>query len=337
VPGGRHTAFRDEETTEQWVNYFKSVTCLIDDNADIVHFQDVFLWKYFVMLLPDANHHTFIRHSFTRMLSKEKEYVENNPEFQHLFFQEREKFIHLVAVEEEYLSKSKSLITASPSHAQYLIEQKVPSEKIKIVQSYSDKLPAIYNEYTSLTALLPVSTEASDFMFFFFGRKDLQKGYTRLLQSKIQIEYNTQFSLYHDKSKHKKFYEIEYNNTAGYGIRFAVFPAIYETRGMVLQESMASGMIPIVQKGVSGLEEQIEHMHTGIVLDFENDNWNDIVTSIPPHVLKTIASNAVQDIMAKSSKNDFVTLLAKQIQIIGNTPLRKHNPEVAFIDCDSVV
>lgn len=60
-------------------------------------------------------------------------------------------------------------------------------------------------------------------------------------------------------------------------IPFALFPHLWESNGLTVQEALAMGKIVFVQEGSGGCEEHIDHGETGFIVDFKNNHWEDII------------------------------------------------------------
>lgn len=139
------------------------------------------------------------------------------------------------------------------------------ADKIKIVPIYSSKLPAFIERKH-----IP---NFDSYNVCFIGRLDFQKGYWRLYQQTEKYNIiipNKKFAIWDvnipaEENWHQRQWADYIEDCA-----FCLFPAIYETRGLVIQESMALGMIPIVENNPYGLAEQVEDKVTGFLVDFCN-------------------------------------------------------------------
>lgn len=137
------------------------------------------------------------------------------------------------------------------------------TNKIKIVPIYSSKLPAfIKRQHTP---------NFDSYNVCYIGRLDFQKGYWRLYQQTEKYNIiipNKKFAIWNNNiSAEKNWHKRQWANYIE-DCAFCLFPAIYETRGLVIQEVMALGMIPIVENNPYGLAEQVEDKVTGFLVDF---------------------------------------------------------------------
>lgn len=111
------------------------------------------------------------------------------------------------------------------------------------------------------------------------GRLDFQKGMHLISQSKrwdIHVigknelnnnEYCINNIIRYPAQPFETYkYIINYFN-------FGLFPSIWESNGYTVQECLAMGKIPVVQKGSGGNEKHLKHGINSVILDLEHVCW----------------------------------------------------------------
>lgn len=101
----------------------------------------------------------------------------------------------------------------------------------------------------------------------YVGRTDHQKGFHRIKSNKFYVRQLTpEFTLWDNGPKEKliKDWHLLLDDEM-----FILLPALYETRGLIIQEAKALGLIPLVQNNNFGLAEQTTHGVDGFLVDFD--------------------------------------------------------------------
>ena len=97
-------------------------------------------------------------------------------------------------------------------------------------------------------------------------------------------------------------------------IPFAIFPHLWESNGLTVQEAMTMGKIVVVQKGSGGCEEHVKDGYNGFSFDFgNNEDWEIFLRKISLDFdLKNISYNARNSIK-KDGYEKSIENLAKTI------------------------
>jgi len=310
APNGKMNNLRDSNISDEWKENFMTMCSELSSATNIFHFQDVFTWNFLTNKFPKAYHHVFIRHFYTEMLSFEKDYASKVPNTSVLYENDYKKFVHLTQIEKDYMNNATTIAVASPSLKHRLKSIFKVNPSVYLVESFSTKIPKI--------APSPRPNVAKDINYMFLGRMDFQKGYSRILHLKdsLNIEIQTSASLFHQRPN-AQFTDINFTNIKNEStINIAMFPAIYETRGMVLQECMAAGMLPVVQYNIPGLVEQIDHNRTGILVDFDDD-WTKVIDKIVPEEMVKMCIDARNSIIKKAPEHVFRNSITDHLNKLG--------------------
>jgi hypothetical protein len=111
----------------------------------------------------------------------------------------------------------------------------------------------------------------------YVGRTDYQKGFHRIKTNQFIVRHLTpKYTLWEDGPKENL---IKNWHTLLEDEMFILLPALYETRGLIIQEARALGLIPLVQNNSFGLAEQTTHGVDGFLVDF-NESVDDILKTI---------------------------------------------------------
>jgi glycosyltransferase involved in cell wall biosynthesis len=97
-------------------------------------------------------------------------------------------------------------------------------------------------------------------------------------------------------------------------IPFAIFPHLWESNGLTVQEALVMGKVAIVQSGSGGCESFIKDKENGFLYDFKSESsWEDFLTSIADNYdLEQISRRARLTIDPGGYKNS-IKLLAKEL------------------------
>jgi glycosyltransferase involved in cell wall biosynthesis len=186
-------------------------------------------------------------------------------------------YIHYLDLECQFIEISDTFITDSPNSAAAITEMHPEIELAGIGLEYVN--PSKY-------LAVPVSKER-DAAVYTVGRMDYQKG----LQN---IKASTQYEVIvigapelhtistHDSSfNYKGQLPFEKYAPLVADCNFGLFPSIWESNGYTVQECLAMGKIPIVQKGSGGNERLVRHMENGLIIDFKTEHWADWINDLP--------------------------------------------------------
>ena len=174
-------------------------------------------------------------------------------------------FNTILSLQDKMVQESDYLLAGSENCKENLLFY-YPKANINIVPIFSSK-----NKHISSINYKPKFNSNN---VVIIGRTDVQKGFFRLKQ-KIQkyniIQTTSNYNLFTASDNLKENWnKIKWYDNVGDSL-FALFPAIYETRGLVLQEAMCLGLIPIVEKKSYGYAEQIDHGINGFLVDFDEN------------------------------------------------------------------
>lgn len=256
--------FKSADINPQGVQFVKS--CMPNDTELIFNFQDVYFWKYLKQLYLPEQLIVFTRIFINELLSSIREYNGSSSSCAATtaFYQ------HLQHDELDYINSCRTIVCAAPSVSAILqYKYGVTANRIKVINSFSSKIPELLS--------MPIESEHDASKILIAGRSDFQKGGFRLARDTYPfdiISHTHGFKLF-NPSPQMNWETI--TNRSWYfehaRIPFMAFPAIYETRGMVLQECMALGKIPLVSTDSPGLIEQIIPNCTGFIIDFDAHDW----------------------------------------------------------------
>lgn len=254
--------FKSGGINTQCMQFVKS--CMPPDTDFIFNFQDVYFWKYLRCLYSPDRIVVFTRIFINELLSAINEYNNSSCEATTAFYK------HLRCDELDYINSCRAIVCAAPSVSEILqYKYGVDPDRIKVIKSFSSKIPTLLN--------MPVNAVPDTNKILIAGRNDFQKGGFRLAGDTAPFEivsHTHGFELFTPAPDLNWETVINRSWYLGHAhIPFMAFPAIYETRGMVLQECMALGKIPLVSLESPGLIEQIIPNCTGFIVDFDSSNW----------------------------------------------------------------
>lgn len=206
--------------------------------------------------------------------------------------------------EELFINISDRLITDSPNSQNAVME--MYKKKTPICLQFIN--PTKYNS-------LPLPTNKK--LVYNIGRRDYQKGlhfikspkkYNVISIGKFEVSEKEYISTNIERIKCSNFENyINIIKTAYFGI----FPSIWESNGYAVQECLAMGKIPIVQKN-SGGNEYLCNKDNSIIIDFKKGNaeWEQIIESVD--LLENMAECARLSVTYKMYK-DSLDLFGEQI------------------------
>lgn len=94
----------------------------------------------------------------------------------------------------------------------------------------------------------------------------------------------------------KEFLPIEKWYPLVQHIPISLNPCLYETNGFAVQEALMMGKITVVNKNSGGNLLHIVDKENGFVIDFENDDYEQLLESLSINELKRISDNALNTI-----------------------------------------
>lgn len=306
VPNGRVSDFNNDPFRQDLLDFMTNVRQRYGHIDNVLYFQDWHLQRYLECFSNGAKVHYFIRFFANDMLQVINTTVAaQHPDKQHEVESQNQHWKYIKPVEIDRIISSDKIIVATDT-VKHAIKRfcDVDQEKIITIKSYSDKIPTIRdnnscNNYNTIKVIAP-------------GRNDLQKGLWKLCNSKkVPVIFDRPgLSIWGNRQKLTD--EIEKENTNWFDnhtdVAYVVFPAVYETRGLIVQEAMANGRIVFVNSHSPGLCEQIQHGVTGFIIDFDGD-WEDqiinIVHNYGVNKLNQISLNARQHILQEFYNNNF--------------------------------
>jgi glycosyltransferase involved in cell wall biosynthesis len=306
VPNGRVSDFNNMEFNQDLLDFMLTVRDRYGKIDNVLYFQDWHLQRYLGSFSAGARMHYFIRLFVNDMLKVLNHNVAKNyPEKIDQVIVQNEHWKYVKLIEEQRIRESDQIIVATDTVKDVLVSlYRLDQEKITTINSYSDKIPHIrdnnaFNQYNNMKVIAP-------------GRNDLQKGLWRLKNSQtIQVVFDRpNLNLWGNRKNLTN--EIEKENTNWFDeytdIPYVVFPAVYETRGLLVQEAMANGRIVFVSSDSPGLCEQVQHGITGFVINFDQD-WEsqiiNIVREYGVNKLNQISITARKHILQEFYNNNF--------------------------------
>ena len=159
---------------------------------------------------------------------------------------------------------------------------------------------------------------------YYIGRTDWQKGLQRIKKPSlfslfiIGGQILTKGGLSHlSNAKHLGWMKANEYIPIIESIPFTIFPHLWESNGLTVQEAMTMGKIVIVQKGSGGLEEHIQHGYNGFIFDFGiQQDWEIFLKKLALDFdLRYISSNARNTIKKngyEKSINDLVKIISSK-------------------------
>lgn len=306
VPNGRVSDFNNLEFNQDLMDFMLAVRTRYGKIDNVLYFQDWHLQRYLGSFSEGAKVHYFIRLFVNDMLRVlNSEVVKNYPEKQHQVASQNEHWQYVKLIEEQRIKESDQIIVATDTVKDSLVSlYNLEQEKIVTINSYSDKIPYIrdnnsFNQYNNIKVIAP-------------GRNDLQKGLWKLENAdRIPVVFDRpNLNLWGNRDSLTT--EIEKQNTNWFeeytDIPYVVFPAAYETRGLLVQEAMANGRIVFVSSSSPGLCEQVQHGITGFVVNFDQDWQSQIIRIVHEYgvnKLNQISIAARKHILQEFYSNNF--------------------------------
>ena len=156
---------------------------------------------------------------------------------------------------------------------------------------------------------------------YYIGRTDWQKGLQRIKNPSffkfliIGGQILTKGGVSHlSNAKHLGWMKFDQYVPMIEKIPFALFPHLWESNGLTVQEAMTMGKIVIVQEGSGGLEESVQNGFNGFTFDFGiKQDWENFLKKLAVDFdLRYISSNARKTIK-KSGYEESLKDLAKII------------------------
>lgn len=262
-----------------------------------------FLEKFFPFQLveSDAEKIYFVRSCASKLLSVMYKFNDNTEVAKRAI----EHYERLAAHEKKLLTSSNKYLTTSINSVNSVYE--MYGIKCDLCLEYIN--PTKYNEVEYGNDIKTV---------FNIGRRDYQKGLQFIKQPKLDFI-----------SIGKK--EVGQDNCVVNGIRlldvldfydykhiikdcvYGVYPSIWESNGYAVQECLAMGKIPIVQRGSGGNERNLTPENS-FVIDFNmgKTDWEEIINNNYGYkIMQENARNSITFEMYKNSFEKFIEIITK--------------------------
>jgi glycosyltransferase involved in cell wall biosynthesis len=169
----------------------------------------------------------------------------------------------MLKYERAMMEESDYILCGSPGIKKDIHRHYNNGDKVRVVPIYSS-----YLEKMSKVKKRVANPFSQDVLYV--GRTDHQKGYWRIKSKRFNVRHLTSdFKLWESGPNEKLTNDWYMKIKDEMHEMFILLPAIYETRGLIVQEAMALGLIPLVQNNEFGLAEQIENGVNGFLVDFD--------------------------------------------------------------------
>ena len=185
-------------------------------------------------------------------------------------------------------------------------------ESQRAVKEHYDIDADIVLEYVNPKKYLEVSIPDFSKSAYYVGRFDKQKRFNLIKQrqdwnivgiGKHELD-DTQYSA-------MKTYGVlpfeKYKNYIEKSV-FGLYPAIWESNGYGVQECLAMGKIPIIQKG-SGGHERLCNNENSICIDYENDKWYEKALDEYSYNMHEAAKSTLTQEMHQKSLEKFIEIM----------------------------
>lgn len=301
LPNGRVSDLNCLPYDQKLQDFMTEVRSRYGKIDNVFFFQDWHMQRYLKPFIEGAKVHYFVRLLINNMLDSNEKCLQRHPHKKEEVDEQKEYWKYVKDVELKRIDEAEKVICASSTVIDFLMDRYGVDEKFVVIGSYSDKIPQLpdltsHNDYSLKQLVAP-------------GRNDLQKGIWRLGDShhfEVFVERDN-LKLWGNRTAlgnvlkedsrpwYERFKEIP----------FVLFPAIYETRGLLVQEAMACGKIVFVAKDSPALCEQVEHGVNGFIVDFDTDWEQQISDIINTNNLNNVAATAREQILRLFKENNF--------------------------------
>ncbi len=157
---------------------------------------------------------------------------------------------------------------------------------------------------------------------YFLGRIDWQKGLHRLknpISSSLEIigdQILTKGGVDGlDNARYHSWMKFEDYKQLISPIPFALFPHIWESNGLTVQEALTMGKIVVVQVGSGGCEEYIKHGINGFLFDFGlHEDWEFFIKNIKNSYDLEYVSKAARHTIPGNGYEKSIQILAEIIR-----------------------
>lgn len=244
----------------------------------------------------------FVR-SCARKLSQE---IKKHADDSIIYDRANNLYEELAKREEYFISLSDRIITDSPTSAA-AIKEVYGIDNIPIGWEYIN--PTKYNTMTRPADFVPV--------VYNIGRTDFQKGLQYVREPKKIWFISIGGAAVGEDNIRGKATEI--NGLFSYeeyapiikDCNYGLFPSFWESNGYAVQECLAMGKIPIIQKD-SGGNERLCNLDNSFVIDFPTTDWEEIIfDNMKMQEMSAAARDTLTYDMYKESLDRFIDDIVK--------------------------